>query len=526
MNHRVWLVSVAAVLLILAVTGFFRITDSDEGFYLMAAKQTAGGELPYLDYFFSQMPLMPLMYALPIDLFGPSWRIARLLAIMFAVGIGILLCSHVLWLTNSKPISLLATAMYALAGPVLGVLPIVKTQGPSTFFLFLTLVLLARYRQYALAGIAFGFAVATRSMFALAVIPILWWLWGLKRSMRWTTIRLFTAGAVLPLFFFCVPLMAAAWEQFWFGNLGYHGQRSTLGLLEALQQKAGAALSVFGVNDFGRASSIQYNVLMLLVLAYVFSSNKLRHISLFVATAATLWAASLLPTPAHPQYFAVCIPFLIVPAAVALWAFSRGHVSSTLFYCYCRTRPVLTVLLVMFFAMSPIEIYRYTTGGLGVANVQQIRDLSSAPWVDKHLGKFRAAGAQTWTVESVRRVSALINDLTEPNEPVFVHWPGHLFETHAAFGIGGPCTSFGTVPAEHMDAATQKRLHLVSDEDYRRYLTFGDVRVAVFEPRMWNRQNTYFGWFTESAESAEVYQHYDTRVVVLSESKHAGINSD
>ena len=42
---------------------FFRVIDVDEGFYLSAASLVANGASPYIDFFFPQMPILPVLLA-------------------------------------------------------------------------------------------------------------------------------------------------------------------------------------------------------------------------------------------------------------------------------------------------------------------------------------------------------------------------------------------------------------------------------------------------------------------------------
>ncbi len=48
---------------------WFGNLNQDEGWYLYAAKCVAAGEVPYRDFFFTQGPFMPTIYAF----FAPLW---------------------------------------------------------------------------------------------------------------------------------------------------------------------------------------------------------------------------------------------------------------------------------------------------------------------------------------------------------------------------------------------------------------------------------------------------------------------
>ena len=83
-----------AVLLALALyllnTGLGNL-NQDEGWYLYAALEQAGGRMPYRDFFFSQGPLMPAVYGLLAPLWAPLGLLGgRLLTVGFGLASGAL----------------------------------------------------------------------------------------------------------------------------------------------------------------------------------------------------------------------------------------------------------------------------------------------------------------------------------------------------------------------------------------------------------------------------------------------------
>ncbi|MEN8184892.1 MAG: hypothetical protein ABFS46_20415, partial [Myxococcota bacterium] len=73
-----------------------RPVDGDEGYYLMAARLVLEGGVPYRDFFFPQMPLLPYVYAAWLELLGASWYAGRALSVLLAATLGCLLFRHVL----------------------------------------------------------------------------------------------------------------------------------------------------------------------------------------------------------------------------------------------------------------------------------------------------------------------------------------------------------------------------------------------------------------------------------------------
>lgn len=64
--------------------------NADEGWYLYAGRLVWRGELPYADFTFTQMPLMPYVYGL-VQSIEPSLLLGRLISVVVAIG-GIGLC--------------------------------------------------------------------------------------------------------------------------------------------------------------------------------------------------------------------------------------------------------------------------------------------------------------------------------------------------------------------------------------------------------------------------------------------------
>src|SRR5256885_6451239 len=68
----------------------YRLVDGDEGTYLLVSRLVAEGQLPYHDFFYPQMFLLPYVYGAWMKLVGYSWYGARLLSAVFSVMLGLL----------------------------------------------------------------------------------------------------------------------------------------------------------------------------------------------------------------------------------------------------------------------------------------------------------------------------------------------------------------------------------------------------------------------------------------------------
>jgi hypothetical protein len=86
-HERSWLVGVVAVYLALALpVVFFGRLNSDEGWYLLASVNVAGGQRPYRDFLFTQMPLLPYVYAAFLSALGWTLVTARFVSMLFGLG--------------------------------------------------------------------------------------------------------------------------------------------------------------------------------------------------------------------------------------------------------------------------------------------------------------------------------------------------------------------------------------------------------------------------------------------------------
>jgi len=59
--------------------------NADEGFYLLASKLVFQGHIPYRDFAFTQMPLLPYIYGIPQSLFASSIILGRATSVLFSI---------------------------------------------------------------------------------------------------------------------------------------------------------------------------------------------------------------------------------------------------------------------------------------------------------------------------------------------------------------------------------------------------------------------------------------------------------
>ena len=140
---RTWKQLLIPVLLLQAAFFLFvsrhRFIDGDEGFYLLASRLVLDHKAPYLDFFYTQAPLLPYVYALWFKLTGLSWISARTFAALQTTLLGGLIYAHVGRETQKWLAGVAAVILFASSSLVFAWFPIVKTFPLATPFLFLAL---------------------------------------------------------------------------------------------------------------------------------------------------------------------------------------------------------------------------------------------------------------------------------------------------------------------------------------------------------------------------------------------------
>src|SRR2546422_3282810 len=181
----------------------FRLVDGDEGTYLLVSRLVAEGQVPYHDYFYPQMFLLPYVYGGWLKLVGYSWYAARVLSACFSIALGLLLYRQVAHLTGARTWGVLSAVLFTFSGLAFGWYPLIKTFVLPTLLLFgAYAVLSVRSRwKWVVSGFLLGLSVACR-VYVLAVIPAFLLEMYLTepdhRARLWQLVR-FTIGAVVAL---------------------------------------------------------------------------------------------------------------------------------------------------------------------------------------------------------------------------------------------------------------------------------------------------------------------------------------
>ena len=419
-----------------------RFIDGDEGFYLLASQLVTQHKTPYLDFFYTQAPLLPYVYAWWFKLTGLSWISARTFAALQTAVVGGLIYEHVCHATRKWQAGAAAVVLFASSSLVFAWLPIVKTFPLATPFFFLAYMILARLAQssagwwLAIAGFFFALSVDTRS-YVVALAPVFVW-WLIRQRSKWPA-RLawslvgFTIGIVPSLaLFFASP------DAFLFNNLGYHALRSGgSGLIGDWKDKALVIMGTFG----GRFTGFQFSLLSLTCVGMLVRRRMKRDSALLAfVIALVLGFVCILPTPHAMQYFSMIVPFLIVAAVGSVSDYLETPQTPR---AIRNAKAVCAVALVGFVGFGIPAFRQYLFTGYKVPG---ITDQVDAP---------------NWTLAQVSAVSRAIDETSEPGSRWSSFWPGYIFASQAS-PYPGFENNFGIFVSRRLSAEQREKYHILT----------------------------------------------------------------
>ena len=233
----------------LSLLGFFlfvarhRFIDGDEGFYLLASRLVLDHKTPYLDFLYTQAPLLPYVYGTWLKFMGLTWVSARILSALLTAWLGLTLYWHVCHRTSKSLAGLSAVVLFAASTLVFAWYPIAKTYSLAGLLLFSAYAVVSRLSKasppwwMACAGLLLGLSMDTRSYLAGAALVFVWWIIQRSETSRrlsntlWFLTGLAIGIAPSAYLFACFP------DRYLFNNLGYHAMRSSAGLVGDLRSK-------------------------------------------------------------------------------------------------------------------------------------------------------------------------------------------------------------------------------------------------------------------------------------------------
>src|SRR5438876_5313876 len=412
--HPVVVYGLLAILMaaVFVPMSFFRLIDDDEGTYLLVSRLVIEGRLPYHDFFYPQMFLLPYVYGAWMKLVGYSWYGARLLSAFFSIALGLLLYRQAAHLAGARVWGVLAAVLFTFTSLAFGWYPIIKTFVLPTLLLFAAYAVLStpsRWKWLA-SGALLGLATDCR-VYVIAVVPaFVVELYLTEEDVKHRVMQLARFGvglvlALLPneLFFLIEP------DTFLFNIVWNQVIRTDLGFLGGMKQKIKTVRQLLAIDGAEGVTSFQFLLIFFLnVVAWVSAALSRERPTLASTIAVSLLLVSLAPTPVYAQYFCMPIPFLVVNAVV----FAAKLVGET---SGPRLRHLFASLAVAYVLVSPFDLHRYTIGGTDVPGITSEADVVN------------------WKLPTIRAVARAIDREVQADRPLAISlWPGYFVETNGS----------------------------------------------------------------------------------------------
>ena len=459
--HRLLIIPVGLLLLILSLAAaHYRFIDADEGFYLLASRLVLQHKVPYVDFLYTQAPLLPYIYGLWMRVFEESWPSARALSACLTTALGILLYVHIGVRTRKSVIALHGVLLFAGTTLIFAWMPIVKTYALSSLLLFASYMLVTRAQPrfppgtLLFAGLLLGVGIEVRSYLAGLVPIFLFWLYRRSRpTAKHGRVLWFVGGLSLAATPAAV-LLAMYPSAFIFNNIGIHAIRSGSGLVGGFGQKAVIAAQALIAGP--RENGLQLGMLFLLGLFLLRNRKMAEPEQLAFLLAAALGLICLAPTPSYVQYFCVTVPFLL---AATLSSFGNLPLAGNRKE---RKRLIAGICLGTLFYLAPTmaDCRKYFISGESLNGIYRNKD------------------PEDWTLATVRAVSRGVDELAVPGERVMSFWPGYIIGSKATPypGFESDC---GRIFAGALSAEQLSKFHIVSGANIEAEIDARAPRIVV-----------------------------------------------
>jgi len=285
---------------------FWRALNLDEGWYLLAARLVKAGKILYVDFNYTQGPVLPYVYAA----LSPSWRLDLLVGRLITCGLGIGCTALAVLIARriyGPRASLLALWVMALGWFAIGQYAYVATYALAGLCLvagvFCWLTYQAKWR-YPLAALWFVLAVGTR-ISTLATLLVFWAAVGTEPALSRRQKALVYGFSLVGLGLVFGPFLTRDPALVWYNLVWFHTDRVTLA--EILARCKEVVLS----------NGVIFSVFWLAAVAGLGTNRSLLAESqeatrwLF-ALVISLFVAHLLPRTADAYYNALQYPLMAV----------------------------------------------------------------------------------------------------------------------------------------------------------------------------------------------------------------------
>jgi len=435
-NAKTLLVIGWATALLLFI-GSHRLVAGDEGFYTLAIRLVSDGKIPYSDFFYPQMPLLPYFHSMIAFLIGSAtWESLRLMSsLCAALTVGLTFCflqSYTNWFIAACCLIILTVSPLFFPWIVT-----IETYSLTAPLLLISVLITEKLRQASLikkiidydhflvclVGASLSLASQTR-LYSVALLPIIFFYTPRKLKL-WLFIS-FTL--------FCVPsliLFLLDPNLFWFNNLGYHLSRAHAPLWHQVQAKFQILLVLLGLVPSNKF--VGYNTAILFWGGVIGAFCYVRSLPVIALSSLTLCVISFLPTPSYFQYFALVSP---------LWAILCGVHMTRIVASSFGVRFRLSLLFPIGIVIVSLigfdtNFRKYLLNGDGVMGIP------------------KSSNANDFTLSSTQKVSDRINAYFGPSDVLFSNWNGYLLGASATPFTGSE-NIFGIRTAERFPKISDK----------------------------------------------------------------------
>lgn len=408
-NRRYSLIFLTILLMqavLLSVFVLFRLIDYDEASYLSAAYLVKMGKLPYVDFFYAQMPYIPFAYS-PISGFGLSslfW--GRLISALAGIILGMALFWFAYKFSKDIKSSLFLFFLYSFNGLLLSWHSVVKTLVLSDLFGFLSFIFFAYFLvseddrkslKILLSGFFVGLALNLRlTFFSIWLVEgILIFLLSSHKNGR---------QKIISCLFFCLGTLLSSSlgiylflkepQAFIFDNLTYH-QILGLGVI-----KLSLLNRIFTVCKFIFYPQNLF-VILVAIIGMILSAKKVRNITEFALSHKIVLSASI---------------FGIVLTITSL------AISPPTFQHY---EQILPYFLISFISVMGILEPKWRERKSIFVGVSALYVLLVIPFMVIFILGVRDRD-KPYVTSEVRKVVKVVEENSKPKETVFSTWPGYV----------------------------------------------------------------------------------------------------
>ncbi len=221
--------------------------NQDEGWYLLAGLNTAGGMMPYRDYLFTQGPVLPYVYAALSPVWSPFGVLGgRVLTSAMGLLVAVLCSGFAYRVAPERGRAMAALFAWLLTAccPVFSYFTTIpKTYSLSGLFIAAAFFILAGERtwRFEVTGVLLALAAGTRLSLGVLLAVLGFGLLALCRreGYRYAWLRFGLGGGITLLAIF-VPFAIMAPDGLFFSQ-SYHASRADIGIFSWLVLRAGFA---------------------------------------------------------------------------------------------------------------------------------------------------------------------------------------------------------------------------------------------------------------------------------------------